>query len=161
MGINWLLTLRGIPQLYYGTEILMKNFKNPTDAEVRKDFPGGWSNDAVNKFKKEGRTVQEEEAWMYISKLALFRKNSSALTTGKLMQYLPENGLYAYFRYDANQTIMVISYTGKDEIAVKADRFEQRTKGFTRMRNVITGDITELKEFAIKSGQSYVMELLK
>jgi neopullulanase len=161
MGINWLLTLRGIPQLYYGTEILMKNFKNPTDAEVRKDFPGGWSNDAVNKFKKEGRTVQEEEAWIYISKLALFRKNSSALTTGKLMQYLPENGIYAYFRYDANQTIMVISYTGKDEIAVKADRFEQRTKGFTRMRNVITGDITELKEFAINSGQSYVMELLK
>ena len=62
MAINWLLTLRGIPQLYYGTEILMKNFKNPTDAEVRKDFPGGWKEDAVNKFSKEGRTAQEQEA---------------------------------------------------------------------------------------------------
>ena len=128
---------------------------------MRKDFPGGWSNDAVNKFKKEGRTTQEEEALIYISKLALFRKNSSALAKGKLMQYLPENGLYVYFRYDANQTIMVISYTGKDETAVKTERFEQRTKGFFKMRNVITRDMMELKKFTIKPGQSFVLELLK
>ena len=60
MSINWLLTLRGIPQLYYGTEILMKNTRNPTDAEVRKDFPGGWDGDVSNKFTKEGRTEQEQ-----------------------------------------------------------------------------------------------------
>ncbi|MBD0368122.1 MAG: cyclomaltodextrinase N-terminal domain-containing protein, partial [Flavisolibacter sp.] len=116
MGINWLLTLRGIPQLYYGTEILMKNFKDPTDAEVRRDFPGGWKEDAVNRFTQAGRTQQEQQAWQYISKLANFRKASPAITNGRLMQYLPENGLYTYFRYHPSQTVMVISHTGKDNI---------------------------------------------
>ncbi len=67
MGIALLLTQRGIPEIYYGTEILMKNFRNPTDAEVRKDFPGGWTGDPVNKFDASGRTAQENEAFQYMS----------------------------------------------------------------------------------------------
>ena len=161
MGINWLLTLRGIPQLYYGTEILMKNFKAPTDAEVRKDFPGGWKEDLANKFFKTGRTALEEEAWVYISKLANFRKTSTALTKGKLMQYLPEGGLYAYFRYDPIQTVMVISYTGKENMSVRMNRFEQRTKGFTKLKNVLTGEIMNLNDFSIKPKQSFIFELTR
>lgn len=161
MAVNWLLTLRGIPQLYYGTEILMKNFKNPSDAEVRQDFPGGWRQDAVNKFIKEGRTSQEDEAWNYISKLANFRKTSTALTKGKLMQYIPENGLYTYFRYDSRQTIMVMTYTGKENAIVKMERFNQRTRGFAKLRNVLTGEIVNLKDFTIKPKQSFVLELIK
>ena len=88
MGIALLLTQRGIPQIYYGTEILMKNIKKPSDAEVRKDFPGGWKEDSVNKFHSSGRTAQENEAYDYVKALAQFRKKSSALKTGKLMQYL-------------------------------------------------------------------------
>jgi glycosidase len=65
MGINWLLTLRGIPQLYYGTEIGMKNFKNPSDAEVRRDFPGGWAGDSTNKFETAGRTAAESNLESY------------------------------------------------------------------------------------------------
>lgn len=161
MALNWLLTLRGIPQLYYGTEILMKNFKNPTDAEVRKDFPGGWSQDANNKFLKEGRTEQEQSAWQYISTLANFRKSSPALTKGKLMQYVPDNGLYTYFRYDARQTVMVISHTGNSDMLVKTDRFLQRTKGFSKLKNVLTGEVMELKDFTIYPKQSFVFELVK
>jgi glycosidase len=161
MGINWLLTLRGIPQLYYGTEILMKNFKAPTDAEVRKDFPGGWKEDPADKFFKTGRTALEEEAWVYISKLANFRKTSTALTKGKLMQYLPEGGLYAYFRYDPIQTVMVISYTGKENMSVKMNRFEQRTKGFTKLKNVLTGEVMNLNDFSIKPKQSFIFELTR
>ncbi len=81
-GITLLLTQRGIPQLYYGTEILMKNFKNPSDAEVRKDFPGGWQGDSVNKFTSGGRTAQENDAYNFIKMLAHFRIKSSALQTG-------------------------------------------------------------------------------
>ncbi len=161
MGIAWLLTLRGIPQLYYGTEILMKNFKNPSDAEVRRDFPGGWPDDAVNKFTPEGRTGQEQEAWQYISTLASYRKNSTAITKGKLMQYLPENGLYTYFRYSPQQTVMVISHTGKEETPVKMSRFEERTKGYTKMKNIITGEVVPLQDFTIRPKQSFVFELLK
>ena len=161
MGMNWLLTLRGIPQLYYGTEILMKNFKNPSDAEVRRDFPGGWAGDSVNKFAASGRTAREQEAWQHLSTLAQFRKASPAITKGRLMQYLPENGLYTYFRYHPQQTVMVVSHTGGAEMNVKMDRFVQRTRGFTRLRNIHTGADMPLQDFTIKPKQSFVFELMK
>ncbi|HVY74258.1 MAG TPA: glycoside hydrolase family 13 protein, partial [Puia sp.] len=98
IGMGLLLTMRGIPQLYYGTEILMKNFKNPSDAQVREDFPGGFPGDPVNKFQSSGRTELENLAHDYIAKLAGFRKTAPALGNGALMQYVPSNGLYVYFR---------------------------------------------------------------
>jgi len=121
MGFNWLLTLRGIPQIYYGTEVLMKNKKENTDATVREDFPGGWADDKAkdNRFTKEGRSDKQDEAFEYVSRLANFRKNSSALTMGKTMQYIPKDGFYVYFRYDNNQTVMVATNTG--EKTVKPD----------------------------------------
>ena len=160
-AINWLLTLRGIPQLYYGTEILMKNFKNPTDAEVRKDFPGGWKEDSVNKFVKEGRTPQENDFWNHISVLANFRRNSAALTKGRLMQYLPDEGLFTYFRYHPQQTVMVISHTGTSEKNVVISRFTERTSGFTKMKNVLTGELMKMEDFTIKPKQSLVLELVR
>jgi len=87
-GVNWLLTLRGIPQLYYGTEVLMKNKKINTDATVREDFPGGWKEDTTNRFTAAGRTNKENEVFNYTSALARFRKNSSAIISGKTMQFI-------------------------------------------------------------------------
>ena len=161
MGINWLLTLRGIPQLYYGTEIGMKNFKNPSDAEVRRDFPGGWAGDSSNKFEAAGRTAAEQRVWNHIATLANFRKTSKALGEGKLMHYLPEAGLYAYFRYHPQQTVFVVSHTGTEAMKINTSRFQQRTAGFTRMRNVLTGDVLPLQDFTIQPKESLVFELLK
>jgi glycosidase len=161
MAMNWLLTLRGIPQLYYGTEILMKNFKNPTDAEVRKDFPGGWKEDGVNKFTKEGRTSQEQEAFVYLSTLANFRKTSSAITKGKLMQYVPKDGLYLYFRYDNSQTIMVISNTGDKSIRPDWNYYSERMNGFKQAKDVVSGKNISLDGFEINPKESFVFELLK
>ncbi|HET7896266.1 MAG TPA: glycoside hydrolase family 13 protein, partial [Flavisolibacter sp.] len=107
MGIGWLLTTRGIPQLYYGTEVLMKGVSNP-DGYVRLDFPGGWPGDGQNKFTKEGRTGREEEVFNWTKSIANFRKNSSALKTGQLMQFVPEDWVYTYFRYNNQQTVMVV-----------------------------------------------------
>ncbi|WP_276503339.1 glycoside hydrolase family 13 protein [Terrimonas pollutisoli] len=161
MAINWLLTLRGIPQMYYGTEILMKNFKNPTDAEVRKDFPGGWKEDTVNKFTKEGRTEQEQQAFTYVSSLANFRKTSSAIAKGKLMQYVPQNGLYVYFRYDAKQTVMVISNTGDKSMKPDWNYYAERTTGFKQLKDVVSGNSIPMEGFEIKPKESFVFELLK
>jgi glycosidase len=161
MGINWLLTLRGIPQLYYGTEIGMKNFKNPSDAEVRRDFPGGWAGDSSNKFEAAGRTAAEQRVWNHIATLANFRKTSKALGEGKLMHYLPEAGLYAYFRYHPQQTVFVVSHTGTEAMKINTSRFQQRTAGFTRMRNVLTGDVLPLQDFTVQPKESLVFELLK
>ena len=161
MGINWLMTLRGIPQLYYGTEILMKNVRNPTDAEVRKDFPGGWPGDAVNKFEAAGRTAQENETFNLVKALADFRKNSSAVKTGKMMQYVPKNGLYIYFRYDARQTVMVITNTGKTSFTPDWSFYRERTAGFSKMKNVTTGKVLPLNGFSIQPEESFVFELVK
>ncbi|MFM2145821.1 MAG: hypothetical protein RL732_657, partial [Bacteroidota bacterium] len=159
-GLNWLLTLRGIPQLYYGTEILMKNYKNPTDAEVRYDFPGGWPTDKVNKFAAGGRTEMENTAFNYVSQLAHYRQNSSALTTGKTMQYVVRDKVYTYFRYDERQTVMVITNTGDGAHVPDWKIYEERVKGFTRAKNIITGELIPLQGFSIPSGESWVLELL-
>jgi neopullulanase len=161
MAVNLLLTQRGIPQLYYGSEILMKNYKNPSDAEVRKDFPGGWTGDAVNKFTAAGRTTQENEAFDHVKALAGFRKTSSAIGTGKLMQYLPKDGVYTYFRYDTKQTVMVISNTGSNSLRPDWNYLAERTAGFSRLRNVITGKVIAMSDFEIRAKESFVFELLK
>lgn len=139
-GIGLLLTLRGIPQLYYGTEILMKNFKNPSDAMVRLDYPGGFEGDAINKFDKNNRTTQEQEAFDFVSKLAMFRKKSTALTTGKTMQYIPVEGVYIYFRYDEKQTIMCVVNTSDASKKITLSDYAERTKGFTKSMDVFTGE---------------------
>ncbi|MEJ0101187.1 MAG: cyclomaltodextrinase C-terminal domain-containing protein [Bacteroidota bacterium] len=139
----------------------MKNLRNPTDAEVRKDFPGGWKDDAVNKFTKEGRTTGEQEAFIYVSALANFRKTSSAIAKGKLMQYVPKDGLYVYFRYDSKQTIMIISNTGSKSLKPDWNYFSERVNGFTKIKNVITGEIKPLPGFEIQPKESFVFELIK
>ncbi|MEY3324317.1 MAG: alpha-amylase family glycosyl hydrolase [Sediminibacterium sp.] len=163
MVYNWLFTLRGMPQLYYGTEVLMKNFKVNTDATVREDFPGGWPNDTPGKnlFLKENRNVIQQSSFEYVSKLANFRKSSSALTQGRLMQYIPQSGVYVYFRYSAQQTIMVITNTGKEIISPNWNHYSERVKGYTKLHDVITGNVTTMNNFQVKPGESFVMELLK
>ncbi|GAB3181681.1 glycoside hydrolase family 13 protein [Telluribacter humicola] len=161
MGITWLLTTRGIPQLYYGTEILMKNFKNPSDAEVRRDFPGGFPGDQENKFVAAGRTQAENDAFNYVKKLATYRKNTPALHSGKLMQYLPENNVYTYFRYDDNKTIMIISNTGDTAYSLPTNRYSERIKSATKGRNVITDEtISVVGSIQLAPKSTYVLELM-
>lgn len=163
MGINWLLTLRGIPQLYYGTEVLMKNKKENTDATVREDFPGGWPDDKAkdNRFTAEGRSEKQNEVFDYVSRLANFRKASSAITSGKTMQYVCKDGLYVYFRYDDKQTVMVVTNTTDKGITLDPARYAERLKGFSQVRNVVSGKIKSLKDLEIDGKDSFVFELLR
>ncbi len=161
-GITLLLTERGIPQLYYGTEILMKNFKNPTDAEVRKDFPGGWQGDSSNKFIAAGRTQQENDAYNYVKTLAHFRMNASAIKTGKLMQYVPADGLYVYFRYDDKQTVMIILNTSDKDQSIDFKKYSQRTNGFSKAINAIDSSSNNISAaLNIGAHQSFILNLLK
>jgi len=162
MGFAMLLTMRGIPHMYYGDEILMKNFKDPTDQEVRYDFPGGFPGDAVSKFEASGRTQQENEAFNYIKTLANFRKSSSALKTGKTMQFIPQNGVYVYFRYDAKQTVMCVMNTNDQSVTIDLSRFGEKINGATKAYDVATG-VTFNLEPKLTLGEKYllVMELKK
>ena len=156
MGIALLMTQRGIPQLYYGTEILMKNFKNPSDAEVRRDFPGGFPGDGVNKFIASGRTDQENDAFNYVKRFANFRKTSSALKTGNFMQFLPEDGVYVYFRYDNNETVMCVFNQNDQARTINLSRFSERIKDNTRAYDVATG-VTFNLEPSLTLGGKYVL----
>ena len=159
MGLAWLFTCRGIPQLYYGTEVLMKGISNP-DGWVRLDFPGGWKGDKKNAFTGEGLTDDEKEVQQYVRTLGNFRKRSSALRTGKLMQYLPNDGLYVYFRYDAQQTVMCIMNTSDKEKTVNFSDFEERTKGFTQGKEIVAGSV-QGDHFSVPAKKMIILELLK
>lgn len=162
LGVGFLLTTRGVPQLYYGTENLTKNFKNPSDAEVRKDFEGGWPEDKVNKFLASGRTDKENDAFNFIKKLANYRKNSEALTTGKLTQYLPSDGIYVYFRYVNNKSVMVIMSQNKEDKNLDTNRFMENIQGFISAKNIMTDEsISDLKTLKIRANTITILELQK
>jgi glycosidase len=160
-GIAWLLTTRGIPQLYYGTEILMKNFSNP-DGKVREDFKGGWKGDKQNKFTSAGRTAQENDAFNYLKTLANYRKDNPVLHTGKMMQFVPENGIYTYFRYNPEKTVMVVMNTSEKEETVNTERYKERMAGFGSATNIATGEaVASLQNLTLPAKTTLVLELKK
>ncbi|MCA0238319.1 MAG: cyclomaltodextrinase N-terminal domain-containing protein [Bacteroidetes bacterium] len=160
-GIAILLTQRGVPQLYYGTEVLMKNFKNPSDAEVRRDFPGGWPGDKENKFTAAGRTAKENEAFNFVKKLAQYRKKSPALQSGQLTQFLPQDGMYVYFRHTDTQSVMVILNQSDEAKTLDTKRFSERLYGFTKGKNVLDDTtLNDLKKIAVPAMSVQVIELM-
>ncbi|WP_078063167.1 glycoside hydrolase family 13 protein [Solirubrum puertoriconensis] len=162
MGIAWLLTTRGTPQLYYGTEVLMKNYSNP-DGKVREDFPGGWPGDKENRFTKAGRNEQQNAAFEYVSRLANYRKSHPVLHTGKYMHFIPDNGVYTYFRYnEQGETVMVVMNASKEAKTVDTARFAERMQGYKSAQEVITGtSLDNLASLKVPAYTAWVLELKK
>jgi glycosidase len=155
MGVGFLLTMRGIPSLYYGTEVLMTGFSNP-DGLVRMDFKGGWTGDASNKFDASGRNEKENDAFNFTRKIAQWRKTTTAVQNGKMTQFIPEKSMYVYFRYDQQSTVMVIMNANeKPEPLPNAVRYDEMLKGKRSGTDVINGgsinlDKLELQPWEIK-----------
>ena len=160
-ALSWLLTCRGIPQMYYTDELATTGTTSPNDGYVRLDFPGGWKNDPVNKFTIQGRTQKDQAIYQHIATLANFRKTSSALTNGKLMQFFPVDGVYVYFRYSNKQTVVVVMNTSKEEKTIRLGRYAERTAGFKQYKDVITKTTGPLTEFTLGSYKTVVYELIK
>ena len=159
IGIEWLLTERGIPQLYYGTEICMKGIDNP-DGNVRLDFPGGWPGDNKNGFTGAGLSTVELSVQQLTKTLGNFRLHSSALKTGKMMQYAPRGNLYVYFRYDSKQTILCAMNTGNESRRIDFSRFSERAAGFAKAADVLSGQVYPLDQSAAIPGRTmWVLEL--
>lgn len=115
-GIGLVMTTRGIPCLYYGTEIGMKNFCDP-DGLVRSDFPGGWPGDPIDKFEADGRSAQEERFHAFISGLGALRSEHPAAFSGELTHFIPQSGQYHYFRHGDGDTLMILT-NASDEAAM-------------------------------------------
>lgn len=112
-AVTFLLTTRGIPQLYYGTEILMNGDKSKGDGYVRKDFPGGWSEDSLNCFSPENLNATQAEAFHFIRKLLNWRKGNEAIGKGSLKHFIIRNGCYVYERrYGERSAVIIMNGTG-------------------------------------------------
>ena len=103
-----LMTTRGIPQMYYGTEIMMRGEKRKGDGDIRRDFPGGWQGDGMNAFTAAGRTKEQNEVFDFVKKLLNWRKVNPVIHTGAMKHFIPENGVYVYFRYNEDKKVMVV-----------------------------------------------------
>lgn len=159
MGISLLVSTRGIPCMYYGTEILMKNFADP-DGKVREDFPGGWTEDKTNKFTKEGRTDQENEAFEFVKKLIQYRKNNPVLQDGKLMQFIPNEGTYTFFRYNQNKTLMIVVNTNDKAFDLDCGPFAERIQGSKTGTDIVTGETYDVRgKINVPKTSTLILEL--
>lgn len=136
--ITLLATARGIPQLYYGSEIGMQGDKSKGDADIRQDFPGGWANDNQNAFKSSERTARQKAYFDFTAKLFNWRKNQPLIHFGKTKQYLPNHEVYVYFRYNDTDAVMVIINQNKEKQTLDLKRFAESLNGFQQATDIIS-----------------------
>ena len=125
MALGYLFTMRGIPQLFYGTELAMTSPPQRDDGKVRADFPGGWEGDKVNAFTGEGLSMRQRRSQQWLSTLLNWRKTATAIHNGKLLHFAPDNGTYTYFRYNAEHSVMVVMNKQAEVATLDLARFSQ------------------------------------
>lgn len=153
-------TVRGIPQLYYGSEIGMGGDKSQGDGGIRLDFPGGWKGDTNNAFTKEGRTAKQAEYFDFTSKLFQWRKSNEAVHFGKMTHYIPENNTYVYFRYTNAKTVMVVFNNNAKPQTIKTNRFQENIKNFKSGKDILTNKKFDLSsEITLEPKSALVLEL--
>lgn len=134
-----LLTVNRIPQLYYGTEVLMNGTKQVTDGNVRKDFPGGFPGDTHSCFTTEGRTKAENDMFRWTARLLHWRQGNEVITKGKQTQFIPQNGVYVVARsYNGKNVMTVINGTSK-AATMKAERYAEIIGDAQEATNILTG----------------------
>lgn len=144
-GLAFLLTTRGIPQIYYGDELLMAADKSNGDGTLRKDFPGGWAEDQQNAFTKEGRTEKQNKAYDFAKKMLNWRKGNEAIAKGSLKHYSPTaTGVYVYERKYQNKSVVVILSGSDEEKTINLDYYRE-VMPETAVRDVLTGNSIDLK----------------
>ncbi len=159
-ALTFFLTIRGIPQLYYGTEILMKNPGTTDHGIIRSDFPGGWKGDKTNAYTGKGLTDQEKAAKEFVTKILQWRKTATAVHTGKLKHFLPKDGVYTYFRYDDKQKIMVVLNKNDETTSLQLERFAEILEGEKEGKDVITGKVQSLKDtIELEPNSATILEL--
>lgn len=157
-AMTFLLTTRGIPQLYYGTEILMSKFGE--HGVLREDFPGGWEEDLRDAFSPEGRTTPENEAFDHLKKLLNWRKTSAAVTEGGLRHYAPYDNIYVYSRSHDDETIVVLINNNAKEMTLNLARYHEILAGSPSGYDVLTGAQVLLEdELLLPANESLVLKL--
>ena len=161
LAMSLILTVRGIPQLYYGSEIGMAGDKGKGgDGEIRQDFPGGWAGDKNNAFTKSGRTASQSEYFDYTKKILNWRKGNEAIHKGKTLHYIPNNNVYVYFRYTDNKRVMVVINNNKETQNLDLKRFSEGLNNLTKGKDILSDKDFDLKtNLSVAGKSSLILEL--
>jgi len=161
LAMTLVFTTRGIPQVYYGDELGMMGDKDTKgDGDIRRDFPGGWQDDDASAFTQAGRTDDQNDFYSFTKKLLNYRKNKEVLHFGKLMQFLPEDNVYVYFRYNEKETVMVVMNNNSEDKEISLDRFAEGIKEHTSGTDILTGEGVNLSgKLKINAKSPMVIEL--
>lgn len=154
-----LLTVKRIPQIYYGTEILMNGTKQVTDGNVRKDFPGGFPGDKRNAFTAEGRTQAENAMFNWLSRLLHWRQGNEVVTKGTMTQFIPIKGVYAINRSYNGKNVLVVINGKKSDNTFTAARYAEVVPQGTVARDVTSGRKYDIShDFKLRPRQTLVLE---
>ncbi|MFN5136043.1 MAG: cyclomaltodextrinase C-terminal domain-containing protein, partial [Chitinophagaceae bacterium] len=161
MALTYLSTIRGIPQIFYGTEILMDNTPNhKNDGLIRSDFPGGWKDDKANGFTGEGLNADQQSVQTYLKQLLNWRKKNPVIANGQTLHFAPFNGMYVYFRYNKEKMVMVVMNKNEKEMNVETSRFAEILKGKSNPVNVLTGEtVVVVNSFIVPAKSALVLEI--
>jgi glycosidase len=155
-------TMRGIPQFYYGTELLFANEKLGNDGQRRSDFYGGWENDTKDALTKKGLTEKELAAQQFFSQLLNWRKSSRVIHNGKFKHYAPsQNDVYVYFRYNEKESVMIIMNNSVEKQKMNINHFKESIKNNTSGKDVLTDKSFDLKNDIEIEGKSVLILELK
>ena len=160
-ALAFLLTSRGIPQLYYGTELLMNGTKKISDGYIRLDMPGGFPGDKVDAFTREGRTDLQNEAWDYLSRLLQWRRGEAndVIAKGTLKHFMPQNGIYAYERRLGDKQVVVLLNGQSEPNTVTMERTLEILPYGTTMRDLVSGkDVTITEEMTFAPRQVMILQ---
>lgn len=154
-----LLTINRIPQIYYGTEVLMNGTKEITDGYVRCDFPGGFAGDKEDKFTREGRTQEENEFFDWLSRLLHWRQNNELITKGKMTQFIPYKGIYVIARQLNGKTCLTILNGLKKPAKMNVKRYAEVIGDNTTAKDILTGRTIDLtKDIELSEREVLVLE---
>ena len=160
MGIAYYATTRGIPQIFYGTEILMSNPGTEEHGVIRSDFPGGWAGDLVNAFTGAGLTEKQKQAQEFFRKVLNWRKTNPVIHFGELKHFAPVDGIYVYFRYNPSGKVMVVLNKNAQEKTIDTGRFSEIMTGCTSGKEIISGNaIADLKNLKAPGMSAMIIEL--
>lgn len=161
MAMTLIATVRGIPQIYYGSEIGMAGDKGKGDGDIRRDFPGGWNGDTNNAFNKAGRTEEQNKFYDFTAKLLNWRKTKDVIHFGKTTHYVPENNVYVYFRYNENESVMVVVNNNAEKQTFKTNRFAENIKNYQSGKDIFTETTFDLNNDITIEGKSVLILELK
>jgi len=161
LAVTHLLTTRGIPQIYTGTEIMMGGKKSNGDGDIRRDFPGGWPGDPRDAFTSAGRTDKENEAFSFMQTLLKYRKANPVIHSGNLTHFIPKDNVYVYFRKNAQKTVMVMLNLSDEQSSPDMSRFDECLQGLRKGKDIITDNIVNLNGLVIKEHSALIIEIIK